>query len=1032
MRLLNLLFLFLFTSFLAACGGGGGSSGTPSGTASPLTSTAPATLTLAVGGSGAFGISGGKEPYKVSVGDVQVAEASVSGANLFLRGKLTGATTVVVSDASGQTLSISLTVGNTLPLSTTAPSSVSLSPGTSVSYKISGGVVPYIISTTDSRIAAVSLNGDVLTINAMALGTATVTIRDAVGQPAIDIAVTVGLGNLSPLYTTAPASLVLAKGTQRSFTVGGGVPGYVVESIDPRIVSVSLSGSSLNIKGEAIGTTQVLVRDTSGKDSVTITVTVGGDSPYGLYTSAPATLNVAIGTKPVYVIGGGVKPYTVESADRRIATATLDAAKSQFTIDALALGSTEILIRDDSDQREATKLTIKLTVVPTSTGSFYTTAPNQIAMSTGESRSYLVKGGQEPYSAVSADTRIAIASVSGSTLTITALKKGSTTVQISDAAGNLLAPITVTVDGSSVGGSGIATIDILASATSMASAATSEVSLLVTVKDANNTAVPNETVTFSASSGTLSGANPAPSTDAAGTISTVKLSPGTDQSNRTITVTASAGGVSKSIAIVVSGTTLNVAGPGSALANAGGLSYTVKAIDSGGKPIPGAVLALSSLLGNALSPQTVTTDTSGVASFTYTPTIVGNDTITATGLGITATTPVIVGNEDFAFTAPAASAKLTVGVSNTVSVVYKVAGVGVAGKTVTFSTTRGTLGATTATTDANGMASTTVTSSTAGPVTLSAQVDTARTTRDASFVATTPATLVLQANPNAVLPNPSGGNTNQSTLTATVRDANLNPVAGVVVNFTAIQDGSNGVISPASGTTDANGVTSVQFIPGALTTAANGVTLRATVQSAPGVFGDATLTVNGDALFISIGRGSTLTVLDTVTYEKDFSVYVTDANGAPAANRAVTLSVYPPTYTKGFLVDNDPDPAVFAWVYSGTETTCPNEDLNRNGILDPGEDVNGNNKLEPGLPVALSASSLTTDASGRASFKLRFGKNYALWLDTEITAKALVGGTESAKSIRYFLEMLAEDAKSPGPANVVSPYGTVTSCSNPN
>jgi hypothetical protein len=210
----------------------------------------------------------------------------------------------------------------------------------------------------------------------------------------------------------------------------------------------------------------------------------------------------------------------------------------------------------------------------------------------------------------------------------------------------------------------------------------------------------------------------------------------------------------------------------------------------------------------------------------------------------------------------------------------------------------------------------------------------------------------------------------------------------------------------------------------------------------------ALLTVNGEALFISMGRSSTLLVFEPVpaiptnaNYQKDFTVYVTDANGAPAGNRAVTLSVepfdpavpaIPNSYGKGTLTwyafDNPP-----SWGYSaGSPTTCFNEDINRNGVLDPGEDINGNGTLQPGLPAAITPS-VTTDANGFATFSLRYAKSYAWWMSVQITARSLVGGTESMQTQIYDLEMSIEDAKNPGnPANSQSPFGTAAVCTNPN
>jgi hypothetical protein len=266
-----------------------------------------------------------------------------------------------------------------------------------------------------------------------------------------------------------------------------------------------------------------------------------------------------------------------------------------------------------------------------------------------------------------------------------------------------------------------------------------------------------------------------------------------------------------------------------------------------------------------------------------------------------------------------------------------------------------------------------------------------------------------------------------------VRDATGNPVSGVTVNFTATSDLSNGTISPGSTATDANGIATVQFIPGALSTSTNGVVLKATLPAFTSVTpATASLTVSGQSLFISIGVASDLVILDTSTYQKNFTAYLTDASGAPSANRTVTLSVIPTQYGKGSLVW---DALNTVWTYSATSpTNCANEDSpSYNGILEAGEDINGDGRLTPGLPVVVSPASVTTDASGYAKFALLYGKNFAWWLDSQITARASVGGTESKQLSNYPLELDANTAKATSkPPNQTSPFGTATVCTNPN
>lgn len=595
-----------------------------------------------------------------------------------------------------------------------------------------------------------------------------------------------------------------------------------------------------------------------------------------------------------------------------------------------------------------------------------------------------------------------------------------------------------------------AIIEVLTSTNTLPSAG-AEAVITAQVKNSTNVGLTGQLVTFSATSGSLQVVTGV--TDAAG-VASAKLTAGVNKSNRDITVTASSTNVSStvtvtnSITVPVTGTKISIVGTGSIQVGAPVSQFTARAVDSSGNGISGAALIFSSSLGNGLSASSPTTDFNGSITLSYTPTTAGNDVVTVSGLGTNAATSVVVNAVDFSVVSPISNTLVPVGTSQSITFQYRLNGSGVSGQTVFFSSTRGTIAQPSQVTDGAGQVTVAVSSTTAGPANVTAQITGIGSVNlPLQFVATTPASIVIQVNPGSVLPNESGSSANQSTLSATVRDSSGNPVAGQTVSFSATQDGSNGTISPGSGTTDSNGNTSVQFTPGALSTATNGVVVRAVVQSNPAIFSTATLTVNGNALFISIAVANTLTAFDSTTYQKDFSVYVTDANGAPSANRAVTISAFPLLYKKGSLIlctvfSADCVGALQGWEYKATTspTSCSNEDDisstlsdRRNGVLNSGEDINGNSQLDPGLPVVISPSSLVTDAFGYATFKMRYGKNYALWVTTQITARALVSGTESSKTAIYDLEMTSQDAGNLGatPANVVSPFGIATDCADP-
>lgn len=570
-----------------------------------------------------------------------------------------------------------------------------------------------------------------------------------------------------------------------------------------------------------------------------------------------------------------------------------------------------------------------------------------------------------------------------------------------------------------------ASIEVLTSSSTLLSAG-SEVVITAVVKSSTNVGMAGQKVEFEASSGSLF--TPSAETNESG-VATVRLAPGGNKMNRDIEVKVVASNVSGSIVVPVTGTRVTLAGATSMQVGGQAVSYTVRALDSNGNGISGESINIKSLLGNALSPSLLKTDSSGAAAFTYTPNISGSDALSVSGLGANSSISVLVNAIDFSVQSPIENTNINVGVSQKVTVRYRNNNVGVPGQTVTFTSTRGSFSPTIATTDINGDAFATLSSSTAGQATVSAEIaGVGQATLPVQFVATTPATLVLQSNPGALLPNTSG-TANQSTIEALVRDASGNPVANQTVNFTAVKDLSNGQLSPGSAITDANGRAQVQFISGPNSTPSNDVLIRAEVASTS-VSNSTFLTVNGQALFINLGFGNTIENLNVTTYKKPFSVYVTDVTGNAVRNQRVVLSVIPSLYGKGRMAYSD---AAEQWVVIA-EQVCPNEDINFNGFLDPGEDVDNSNSLTPGNVVVAAPGTVTTDDQGLAEFSLQYGEQYVPWITVRLIARASVSGTESSTALSFKLSGLAADftSKAVAPAGAVSPFGQALDCTNPN
>jgi len=138
-------------------------------------------------------------------------------------------------------------------------------------------------------------------------------------------------------------------------------------------------------------------------------------------------------------------------------------------------------------------------------------------------------------------------------------------------------------------------------------------------------------------------------------------------------------------------------------------------------------------------------------------------------------------------------------------------------------------GSVTVTTDTNGVAQVLLTASTtAGTAAVTADAMGFRTHIDISFVPGPAASVQLNASPNTV--NASG----TSTLTATVKDANGNPVPGTTVTFTLSTNTSGASLNPTSGTTDGNGQATAQYTAGT-TGGADTVRVQVTSSSVVGV-----------------------------------------------------------------------------------------------------------------------------------------------------------------------------------------------------
>lgn len=572
------------------------------------------------------------------------------------------------------------------------------------------------------------------------------------------------------------------------------------------------------------------------------------------------------------------------------------------------------------------------------------------------------------------------------------------------------------------------------------------VTVTAKVTDTNGAFVPNRIVTFTRiGTGDLQVVSA--QTDANGTASATYTPGSIDFSNRTVDIvaTTSSSGTSTTIegrtTITVYGTRITLSSNlGTNITLGTTPSVTATLLDGNGNPIPNASLTFSSANNNTFTPAaTGTTNAQGqVAANVAVNTAAGsNETITASSsaLGASGNIAFAVTGTRFDFVAPSLNAELEINGARTITVRWLEGTTPQTGQLISFSSTRGTLSTTSQAIDGAGEASITINSTSAGQATIEAQTPTGlQISRTVEFVAATPSVITTQVARNVLAPG------QQTSVTATLRDALNNPVKNKTVNFTLPADDSNGNLSAATAVSTSDGTATVIYTAGPNSGSTNGVTIRAATAS-PALSSDAQLTVGGEATFITLGTGNTIREVDSSTYGLPYTVLLTNSAGQPIANTSVTLSITPVKYFKGTYVL----PLIGDFWIPVSTAQCINEDADLDGKLDANEndgsatapDDNADGILWPGNVITVSSGTVTTNENGFANFEVRYPQQFGNWLEVELKASRIVSGTESVNTATFVPPISSDDGKvtqsPPGrsysnPSAVGSPFGRGSDC----
>lgn len=345
----------------------------------------------------------------------------------------------------------------------------------------------------------------------------------------------------------------------------------------------------------------------------------------------------------------------------------------------------------------------------------------------------------------------------------------------------------------------------------------SPIALLVTAEDAQGNLIPNQSVSLSGL-GTNNTFTPASgTTDANGTFSSTLVS--TKVQTETIRAIMDGKNVQTNVSIYAAdpNATTSTLTTTSSTATADGsqpVALTLTLKDDYGNLISGYGVTFSTDGTNStLTPASGTTNSSGVLNSNVTSNYAQNENAIATAGGINLLLPIqfTAGQaSSLVFTASPNSTTVSDGSDLIVYLLTAKDGNGnpITNQTVTFRRSTDSTDFDSQTSDSNGQASVSISSKTAGDVTVIATIQSMSTSAKGTFVPGDPngAQSTFTANPNAVVAD----GTSESNLAFTALDAYANPIPNLTVSFSAT--GTNNTFSATSATTDSSGNASVTLV----------------------------------------------------------------------------------------------------------------------------------------------------------------------------------------------------------------------------
>ncbi len=398
--------------------------------------------------------------YAASSSDPGIATVSITGPTVTVTGVSpgTGMVTITATDATGLQgqQRFRVMVPNRAPVAVGEIASRELPAGESARVDVStyftepdGQSLSYAMSVPDESVLAISAAGAVVTLEALAKGSATVTATatDPGGLAAAqNFVVTVPNRTPGAVGSIAPQTIEVDATTTTDISgyftdPDGDELAYTAASSDATVAAATISGGDLTVmaiaKGEA--TVTVTATDTEGLTATQpFVVTVPNRPPHATGSIEGRTIEVdetAILDLPGHFTDpdGDRLVYSAATSDRAVATVEVDG--SALTVRAIAKGSATVTVTA-TDTEDLTATQEFAVMVPNRPPSATSSIEGRI-IEVGEATEMALSGyfedpdGDElTYTATESDEALIGASVSDGALTVTAVAKGEAAVTV--------------------------------------------------------------------------------------------------------------------------------------------------------------------------------------------------------------------------------------------------------------------------------------------------------------------------------------------------------------------------------------------------------------------------------------------------------------------------------------------------------------------------------------------------------------------------------------------------------------------------